>query len=418
MTGAVQQIESQVDRSTQRTSFLSKLFCTKKKSDVLIHFNDCPFDVHHLILALRSTYFKDLLFSGNKEKRMVFQFDFPLISHSAFNIYLDYCYGSKIDPIMSSSLVASVLCLAVQFQVDDLKETCWNQFKIGDSFTTDDILQLFEYIFPILSLIEDETMLENVFLVELLWWFTHHLDKIVELDVKVLSLIPEQWLRYVFGKAPIHFFEDELGRLNKAIQLYEKLKHCPNVFSALFEDINYKFIPMSELWDKKYLFLYRTENVIVRDKIMSPRGKFVTSTAPSQPYKGPSFVVTVKKEEGTRVVFYLEKEVKLQKERIILPETNVGYFEYKEYVKSTCEDCFPKSYQLSLGWCSMKTSFYLFAVEDNVLSREWKLIEGETLENTTFYFSLPLGVKHPPRSVKFILCIRHMQFKDVKYNYI
>jgi hypothetical protein len=244
-----------------------RLYETKDSADLSITFNCVPYQVHSLVLGMTSNYFGNLFLSKVKVQRMDIELDIPYISQDAFVQFLKYCYGWELD----NKYVMPMLSLSVCFECNKLWKKCKKYRLYNVSFSETHALHLFHYIVSNFTLEETEEVINDNLLVDCVVWFTVHFDKILELKLETLKLIPLEWLRYVFGKAPFHVFKNELDRLEKACQLYFKLGESAELFSALCEGIRFKCIPLRDMCDEKYSFLYQSNNNVMLDNLLSPR---------------------------------------------------------------------------------------------------------------------------------------------------
>jgi hypothetical protein len=177
-------------------------------------------------------------------------------------------YGAPFD----SAHIKDLIQLADYFQYEELAAECANfpLYKLGAS--VQHATWIIEEFFHSFSLLKKDTFMQDDRLKEAFLWFAVHFNDIVKLELDLLSSIPMDWLRFVFGEAPCHCFESETDRLDKAIAFYLRMGHSDELFSALFEKIRYACIPLTELLSRKYSFLYRTPNETVRRQMMRPRG--------------------------------------------------------------------------------------------------------------------------------------------------
>jgi hypothetical protein len=248
-------------------TFCKKLYDTKQGTDLIITFNSIPYHVHSLVLGMTSKYFEDLVLSKENGESMDFELDISYISQDAFEHFLRFSYSEELD--MNYAL--PMLSLSAHFECDKLWEACQRYRLYNVPFCENNALHFFQYIISKFTLDETKEVINDKLLVDCVVWFTLHFDKILELKLETLKLIPLEWLRYVFGKAVFHVFESELDRLQKARQLYFKLGESKELFSALFEGIRFNCITFPEMCDERLLFLYQSDNDIVIDKLQSPR---------------------------------------------------------------------------------------------------------------------------------------------------
>jgi hypothetical protein len=241
----------------------------RTRSDLLINFNGTDHHAHFIILAIKCNYFESLLFSQCQEKTQGrITITLEDISQSAFAHFLDYVYGAPLE----SAHIQDLIKLADYFQCDELAAECakFPLHKLGSAVQP--ATWIIQELIPSFTLLEKDTFMQDVKLKEAFLWFSLNFDGIVKLELDLLSSIPMDWLRFVFGKAPCHCFDSESDRLDKAIAFYLRMGHSDELFSTLFENIRYACIPSTGLLDRKYLFLYRTPNETVRRKVMGPRG--------------------------------------------------------------------------------------------------------------------------------------------------
>jgi hypothetical protein len=104
-----------------------------------------------------------------------------------------------------------------------------------------------------------------------LLWFAFHIDALLSLTPQVLSLISLEWLRYLFGGAPMHFFNDELHRFNKALDLYLKIGPSEDLFASLFEGIDFGYINVNEMLEMRCHPVFSTDNDNVIMRVMESR---------------------------------------------------------------------------------------------------------------------------------------------------
>jgi hypothetical protein len=253
--------------SDEMQAYCKKLYETKESVDLVITFNSIPYHVHSLVLGMTSKYFENLFIFKEKGESMDFELDISYISQDAFEHYLKYCYFWELD--MNYAL--PMLSLSSYFDCDKLWEACQRYRLHNVPFCENNALHFFQYIISKFTLDETKEVIKDKLLVDCVVWFTLHFDKILELKLETLKLIPLEWLRYVFGKAVFHVFESELDRLQKARQLYFKLGESKELFSALFEGIRFNCITFLEMCDENLLFLYQSDNDVVLDKLQIPR---------------------------------------------------------------------------------------------------------------------------------------------------
>jgi hypothetical protein len=253
--------------------FLKRLYKEGHITDFTIVFNGQEYRVHLAIIAMKSTYFQTLIFKDFKEldERSI-NIDIDYISQEHFDHFLHYLYGFEYDP----NHIIPLLCLADYFQCQELKEDLEEYpfySLVPDQLTVANMAQM---ILPNLTLCETIELTDDELLWNSLIWFTANIAALIDMDADILSLIPLEWFRYVFGKAPLHFFKNETDKLNKALDLYIKLEHTEELFAALFEGINFFSISLKDTHGAKYLPLYRTENEIVLHKMMEQRACSLT----------------------------------------------------------------------------------------------------------------------------------------------
>jgi hypothetical protein len=250
-------------------AFKTQLLETRPNPDLRIVFNGTEHQAHWIVVAQKSRYFNALLFSEYQEQHGgTLVTNLQGVSDSDFKLFLDYFYGAR----WNSEYLAPMMKLADYFQCDELSSECEEIPLYSLGCSPREAAWIFAELIPSLTLVEDSTMLESEQLMGVMLWFKVQSDQILKLELDVLSLISHEWLRYVFGKAPCHWFNNETMRLDNAIDLYLRMGHSESLFSALFESINYSRIPSSSLLNRKYLFLYRAENDMVRRKVIGPRG--------------------------------------------------------------------------------------------------------------------------------------------------
>jgi hypothetical protein len=251
--------------SDAKQQLIKRLYETKEITDLVITFNSVPYHVHCLVLGIMSKYFEALFLSEQQDINI--ELDIPYISQDAFEHFLEYNYGGELD----MKFVLPMLSFSSYFQCDELWQECQEYRLYNLTFSETHALHLFQYIISNFTLDETKKVIQDNLLVDCVIWFTVHFDKILELKVETLNLIPLEWLRYVFGKAVFHVFRNELDRLDKACQLYFKMGESKELFSVLFEGIRFRCIPLRDMCDEKYGFLYQSDNDIVLDKLLSPR---------------------------------------------------------------------------------------------------------------------------------------------------
>jgi hypothetical protein len=247
----------------------TQLCQTSTKSDLLINFNGTDYHAHFIILGMKCHYFASLYFSGCQESAQGrITITLEDISQPAFTYFLQYVYGALFKYAHMKDLIK----LADYFQCEELAKECANfpLYKLGSA--VEHATWIIEDVIPSFTLLEKDTFIEDVKLKEAFLWFVLHFDEIVRLELELLSSIPINWLRFVFGRAPCHCFDSEKDRLDKAIAFYFRMGHSDELFSALFENIRYACIPPTGLSHRRYLFLYRTSNEKVRRQMMLPRG--------------------------------------------------------------------------------------------------------------------------------------------------
>jgi hypothetical protein len=256
-----------------QVSYLNRLYLGRNRSDFTIIFNGHEYKVHLAIIAMKSTYFQSLIFKDFKENEDgSININIDHISQDQFEHFLQYLYDFAFDP----TFVVPLLCLADYFQCDNLKKEleAFPFYRVSPSELN--LANMAQLILPKLTLCETIKVTADELLWNILVWFTANINVFTLIDADVLSLIPFEWLRYVFGKAPLHLFKNETDKLDRALDIYSKLEHTKELFGALFEGINFCLIPFEDTLGAKYLPLYRTENEIVLQNIMEQRARSLT----------------------------------------------------------------------------------------------------------------------------------------------
>jgi hypothetical protein len=363
--------------SNQKQEFCKKLYETKESTDLVITFNGIPYHVHAIVLGMTLRYFRDSFLSTERDQSMDIELEIPFISQDAFEHFLKYTYGWELD--MDNFL--PLFYLSEHFQCKTLSKMCRKNRLYKLSFSESNALQFFQCTSK-LTLDETKQVTENTFLVDCVVWFTVHFDKILELKLETLKLIPLEWLRYVFGSAPFHVFESELDRLDKARQLYLKWGESTELYSALFEGIRFNCIPLRDMCGEKYMFLYQVDNDIVLDKLQGSRisdmsGKY------NEEYlrENPSFVMKV----GTKVSMAHNVRAKLI---LCGDEKPYRVLELKMFL-------WPMEH-LQYSDCSLNA--FLFFIQDNLQRWDFcsehhsKGFMGGVREKTSLYIHFPRSI--------------------------
>jgi hypothetical protein len=257
----------------EELDYFKRLYKGRNRSDFTITFNGHEYKVHLAIIAIKSTYFQSLIFKDFKENDDAsVNIHMDYISQEHFEHFLQVLYDFEFDP----SQIVPLICLADYFQCSELKEELEEIPFYSLAPTTLNLANVTQMILPNLTLCETIELTDDELLFDILVWFTANMNSFIDMDADILSLIPLEWLRYVFGKAPLLFFKNETDRLNKALDLYSKLEHTEELVGALFEGINFFSIPLGDMLGAKYLPLYRTENEIILQKIMEQRACSLT----------------------------------------------------------------------------------------------------------------------------------------------
>jgi hypothetical protein len=246
---------------------IKRVYQTRKGTDFIINYNGHEYKVHLDIIASKSKYFQKIIcddFKERREGRIDISFDF--ISQRDFEHFLQYFYGFELEV----ERCVPLYCLADYFQCDSL-QTELKKNPIYRLRPSEEALQKFALLeLPVLSLdgnwnVSDEHLWNS------LLWFTANIDSFIAMKKEVLCSIPLDWLRFAFGTAPVHLFQNELKRLDKALELYAKCGPSEELFATLFEGIRFIYIPADDMLAIKYLPLYRTQNDIVTRNLMNTR---------------------------------------------------------------------------------------------------------------------------------------------------
>ena len=105
-------------------------------SDEEIHVGIRTFKCHKLILALQSTYFQELFFTGAQQPA-VFQYTLNHLVPEDFQNVLHYLYAGEIE--LGSRTAERILDLATMVGLEDLKQIC-RQF-IADTLDAETCVQ-------------------------------------------------------------------------------------------------------------------------------------------------------------------------------------------------------------------------------------------------------------------------------------
>jgi hypothetical protein len=254
---------------TLDSEYLKRLYRTKKRSDFVIIFNGMEYNVHLAIVANRSKYFENLMFDDFKE--LVdgqVNIEFMLISQDVFQHFLGWLYGFELDV----EHLLPMTHLADYFRCGNLVKGLEKHplYRLAPSAMT--LKNISQLVIPTFTLTDQVTILENdKLLLNAMLWFTANIEALLSLEADVLRLIPIEWLRYVFGTAPVHLFKSELARLDKALELYSILGPSDELYAALFEGIKLVFITGDETLGMKYHPLYRHENIKVLENLLNSR---------------------------------------------------------------------------------------------------------------------------------------------------
>jgi hypothetical protein len=259
--------------TAQESLYLTQLYQSNIRTDFVIYFNGCEYNVHSIILAMKCAYFEHIFFFECKEERDgKLYLDMENITQDDFQQFLKHIYGSP--PILDC--YQAMIILADYFQCDEVARYC-QEFPLYQlPPTVKNTEHFIQRIIPCLKLASNVNSIEDQQLMATSLWFTTNIDVIIDMDVQVLRTIPLDWLRFVFGHFCFHAFESELILLDKAAQLYHKMGPTEELFSVLFEGINFQRIPLDGRFSPKYNFLYHSDNATVLEKIFSPHASFMT----------------------------------------------------------------------------------------------------------------------------------------------
>ncbi|XP_062501738.1 uncharacterized protein LOC134178847 [Corticium candelabrum] len=84
--------------------------------DCTIQIGDEQSEVHGVVMASRSDYFRGLLESGMKDANLVDLSNMPA-NHDTINLIVDFCYGMRGQDRLDESNIAHVLCSALYLQM-------------------------------------------------------------------------------------------------------------------------------------------------------------------------------------------------------------------------------------------------------------------------------------------------------------
>jgi hypothetical protein len=380
--------------SNEKQEFGKKLYETKERTDLVITFNSVPYHVHALVLGIRSKYFNVLFMSMDRGQSMDIELELPFISQEAFEHFLKYSYGWELD----MDYFMPMLYLSEHFQCDTLWKACRQYRLYKVCFCDSHASQFFQCILPKLTLDETSKVIGNTLLVDCVIWFTVHFDGILQLKVDTLKLIPLKWLRYVFGEAPFHVFEDELDRLDKARQLYFMLGESKELFSALFEGIRFKCISLRDMCGEKYMFLYQSDNDIVLDKLQSARN-FDMSWMHNEYFfrENPSLVMKVDSKDSDsslpRCRHFLAKNIPVR-----LQYQQGDTFDYLEL---SCAFMWRRN---SSSDSESSVSVLVFAIQDDfkswdVFSREYSETYHSRYDHRLLWMEIPRYSQNAPNTL-------------------
>ena len=115
-----------MDSKSLQTMRASGLLC-----DCTIQIGDEQLQVHGVLMASRSDYFRSLLNSRMKDANLVDLSNMPA-NHDTINLIVDFCYGIPVQDRLDESNIGHVLCAASYLQMsghNNLTEICEDKLR-------------------------------------------------------------------------------------------------------------------------------------------------------------------------------------------------------------------------------------------------------------------------------------------------